>query len=47
MENVIGTDKQFSIVERENLNELFDYAKSLSNEPGVFSLGKSEGINRH
>lgn len=44
METVIGTPREFIIIEREALNDLKNEIESLKNISSIFTNGKANGI---
>jgi hypothetical protein len=41
---ILGTHREFVVIERKVLNELLEYADSLKNEPGIHTKGIGKGI---
>jgi hypothetical protein len=46
MEQIIGSYKEFVVIERELLNELLNESKELDNSKGLYAKGIGEGIKR-
>lgn len=44
METIIGTPREFIIIERDALNELKNEIESLKNISSIFTNGKANGI---
>jgi hypothetical protein len=44
MEQIIGTYKEFIVIERKVLEDLIEYAEGLKNDPGIHTQGLSKGI---
>lgn len=46
MEQIIGSYKEFVVIERELLNELIEQSKEMDSSKGLYAKGIGEGIKR-